>query len=224
MRIAKATIRKRVDRKPLPGRVVNVTVVDQCYQSEISATRAQPPPRPQEHQVTSLTMHRPWTTPTLRHALVDRHIMLNRQLHMWANVINAATAVLRPLLITTAVITAATATPAPAHADPNGDSITNALNQVGIGNNGPVSTAIAGIGQSICPMLVQPGATLASVASQMAGNTGLSPAVAGFVTTIAIQMGCPSFMTSLANGNLPFPLQLPGANPAQPNPFGLPRL
>ena len=154
--------------------------------------------------------------------MVDRHTRVDRQLQMWANVINAAAAVLRPLLITTAVIAAATASPAPAHADPNGASITNPLNQVGIGNNGPVSTALAGIGQSICPMLVQPGATFASVASQMAGNTGLSPAIAGFVTTMAIQMGCPSFMTSLANGNLPFPLQLPGANPALPNPFGLP--
>jgi Protein of unknown function (DUF732) len=172
--------------------------------------------------VTSLTMHRVWTSPTLRHAMVDRHTMLDRQLQLWADVITAAAAVLRPLLITAAVIAAATAWPAPAHADPNGSSITNALNQVGIGNNGPVSTAIAGIGQSICPMLVQPGATVASVASQMAGNTGLSPAIAGFVTSMAIQMGCPSFMTSLANGNLPFPLQLPGANPALPNPFGLP--
>jgi hypothetical protein len=94
---------------------------------------------------------------------------------------------------------------------------------VGIGNNGPVSTAIAGIGQSICPMLVQPGATFASTASQMAGNTGLSPAIAGFVTSMAIQMECPGIMTSLANGNMPFPLPLlPGANPAPPVPFQLP--
>ncbi|BBZ77853.1 hypothetical protein MANY_31900 [Mycolicibacterium anyangense] len=31
----KATVRKRADRKQLSGRVVNVTFVDHCYQSEI---------------------------------------------------------------------------------------------------------------------------------------------------------------------------------------------
>jgi hypothetical protein len=123
-------------------------------------------------------------------------------------------------VVTAGVITAAATSSTPAHADPLGASVTNTLNNVGIGNNGPVSTAIAVIGQSICPMLVQPGATFASTASQMAGNTGLSPPIAGFVTSMAIQMECPGIMTSLANGNMPFPL--PGANPAPPVPFQLP--
>jgi hypothetical protein len=166
--------------------------------------------------MTPLTMHRPWPSPTLRQATVLR------QLVRWVDVINAAAAVLRPLVITVCVITAAATWPAPAHADPLGDSITNAVNNIGVGNNGPVSTAIAGAGQSICPMLVQPGATFASVTSQTAGNTGLSPAIAGFVTSMAIQMECPGVMTSIANGNVPFPLQLPGANPAPPIPLQLP--
>jgi hypothetical protein len=166
--------------------------------------------------MTSLTMRHPWTSPMIGHASVAR------QLVAWVDLINAAAAVLRPLVVTAGVITAAATLSTPAHADPLGTSVTNTLNNVGIGNNGPVSTAIAGSGQSICPMLVRPGATFASTASQMAGNTGLSPAIAGFVTSMAIQMECPGIMTSLANGNMPFPL--PGANPAPPNPLQLPGL
>jgi Protein of unknown function (DUF732) len=177
--------------------------------------------------MTSLTMHRPWTSPKRRFDTAAGYLA------MWVNVISAAAAALRPLLVLLGVITAAATWPAPAHADPPGGPVTNVLNTVGIGNNGPVSTTIAGIGQSICPMLVKPGATVATMASQMDGNTGLSPAIAGFVASMAIQMECPSFMTSLANGNMPFglpgansapslPFGLPGANPAPPMPFGLP--
>jgi Protein of unknown function (DUF732) len=166
--------------------------------------------------MSSVIVHRPWTSPTFHQPTVVR------QFEIWADVINAAAAVLRPLLVSAGIITAAATWSAPARADPLPDSITNTLNKVGVGDNGPVSTAIATIGQSICPMLVQPGATFASVASQMAGNTGLSPAIAGFVTSMAIQMECPGIMNSIANGNLPFPLQLPGANQASLIPFQLP--
>jgi hypothetical protein len=65
--------------------------------------------------------------------------------------------------------------------------------------------------------------------------------MAGFLASMAIQAQCPGFMTSVANGNMPFPLPgaggpglplglpgtaapqplLPGLNPAgpQPRPF-----
>jgi Protein of unknown function (DUF732) len=166
--------------------------------------------------MTSMTMHRPWTSPTLRRP------MLVRKVAVWVDVINVAAAVLRPLLVSAGVVIAAVASPPPAHADPLGGSMTNTLNNVGIGNNGPISTALAGIGQSICPMLVQPGATFASAAAQMSGNGGLTPQIAGWVTSMAIQAQCPGVMTSLANGNLPFPLQMPGADGAPPGPFQLP--
>jgi Protein of unknown function (DUF732) len=166
--------------------------------------------------MSSITMYRPWTLPTLRRP------MLVRQVGVWVDVINVAAAVLRPLLVSAGIVTAVVVSPPPAHADPLDGSITNTLNNVGIGNNGPISTALAGIGQSICPMLVQPGATFASTAAQMSGNNGLTPQIAGWVTSMAIQMECPGVMTSLANGNLPFPLQMPGANPAAPGPFQLP--
>jgi hypothetical protein len=106
------------------------------------------------------------------------------------------------------------------------------LNSAGIGNNGPVSGTIAQVGQSICPMLVKPGSGLASGAAQISGNGGLAPPLAGFLVGMAIQSQCPSFMTSVANGNMPFPISggipgmpglpgMPGAAPAG-LPFGQP--
>jgi hypothetical protein len=163
--------------------------------------------------MTALMMYRRWTEQPVRGASGVRPPAAR------ADLIKAAAAVLRPLVVTAGVITAGAMSLAPAHADPPNDPIAAALNNAGIGNNGSFSTAIAGVGQSICPKLVKPGATFASVASQLAGNTGLSPGMAGLVASMAIQMECPGVMTSLANGNMPFPVQALGANPALPIPF-----
>ena len=183
--------------------------------------------------MTSATYRRGLTRPQLRPASAVCSLAVCGQ------VITGAAMVMRPLLVVLSVFIAATTWSAPAHADPPGDSMTNTLNNAGIGNNGSVSTAITQLGQSICPMLVQPGTQLATLGSQMGGNSGLSPTIAGFVAGLAIQMECPGFMSSIANGNMPFPLQLPaapapapaplpfqlpGANPAPPNPLALPRL
>ncbi|SPM35893.1 LprJ protein [Mycobacterium rhizamassiliense] len=152
----------------------------------------------------------------------------------WAGLINAASVALRPLAVAACVAAAGAALSASAHADAPNDPIANALTGAGVANNGSVSNAIAGLGRSICPSLVKPGATLASIASKVSGSTGLSPNMAGMVTSMAIQMECPGFMTSLANGNMPFPLQgaanslpsipfqSPGAGPAGLNPIALP--
>ena len=118
---------------------------------------------------------------------------------------NAASAVLRPLVVTVGVLTAGAT--APAHADPPSGSVTSSL---------------TGIGQSICPMLVKPGATLASIASQLSGKSGLSPGMAGIVASMAIQMECPGMMASVANGKMPFPLPGVGASPGLPIPGQLP--
>ena len=93
---------------------------------------------------------------------------------------------------------AATATlAAPADADTIDDSFLAALNNAGVAYNDPASTVA--LGQAVCPMLVEPGKTLASVASSV-GNSGISPDVAAFFTGIAISMYCPSMMTSIGNG------------------------
>jgi hypothetical protein len=86
----------------------------------------------------------------------------------------------------------------PAHADPAADtSFLNALNAAGIGYADPASTEE--LGQSICPMLVEPGKSLASVYSTVSDN-GINPDMAAFFTGIAISMYCPSMMSSLGNG------------------------
>jgi hypothetical protein len=121
---------------------------------------------------------------------------------------NPASAVLRPLVVMLGVLTAGGTSQAQAHSDPS--------------SNGSVSSALTGIGQSICPMLVKPGATLASVASQLSGKTGLSAGMAGIVATMAIQAECPAMMASVANGKMPFPLPGAGGSPALPIPGQLP--
>jgi hypothetical protein len=85
-------------------------------------------------------------------------------------------------------------------------------------------------------MLVQPGSSFASSATQMSGNGGLASPIAGFLAGQAIQSQCPAFMTAISNGTMPFggagspsPFGLPGASPSpfglpggSPSPFGLP--
>ena len=103
----------------------------------------------------------------------------------------------RNLTVTLVGVAAAVTVAAPAHADPTNDSFLSALSNAGIGYNDP--NAITALGQSVCPMLVEPGKSFASVASSV-GNNGISPDMAAFFTGIAISMYCPSMMTSLGNG------------------------
>ncbi len=120
--------------------------------------------------------------------------------------------------VSVGAITTTALLPAPAHADTTGDSFLSALNNAGISYDDPAN-AVA-LGQSICPMLAQPGGNFASVASSMAGN-GISADMVGLFTSIAISMYCPSMIDSFANGGwlqnggLPaLPFQVPGL-PAQ---------
>ncbi len=112
------------------------------------------------------------------------------------------------LLVSAGVITVVATSAAPAHADPSQDSFLNALTNAGVPYNDP-GTAVS-LGQSICPMLAQPGGNFATVASSMAGQNGLSAAMSGLFTSIAISMYCPSMMTNLANGNFANAFQIPG--------------
>jgi hypothetical protein len=112
--------------------------------------------------------------------------------------------------LTATLVGAATALSlaAPASADPITDNnFLGALSNAGIGYGDPTSTEQ--LGQSICPMLVEPGKNLASVYSTVSNN-GINPAMAAFFTGIAIQMYCPSAMSSIGNGT--FLNQLSGLN------------
>ena len=104
----------------------------------------------------------------------------------------------RNLTVTLVVVATAVTVAAPAHADPTTDtSFLDALTNAGIGFNDPASAEQ--LGQSICPMLVEPGKNLASVYSTVSHN-GVNPDMAAFFTGIAIQMYCPSMMSSIGNG------------------------
>ena len=113
---------------------------------------------------------------------------MNKQLDLTARV----------LTLTVGLTTAAAVLAAPASADPIADnSFLNALGSAGIGYSDPAGTQQ--LGQSICPMLVEPGKSMASVYSTVSNN-GIPPEMAAFFTGIAISMYCPQMMTSIGNG------------------------
>jgi hypothetical protein len=112
------------------------------------------------------------------------------------------------LTVSAGLATGAAVVAAPAHADLVSDQFLSALNTSGVGYNDP-GTAV-NMAQSICPLLAQPGGNVASVASQMTGNNGISPGMAGLFTTIAISMYCPNMMASIANGDFMGGSGLPG--------------
>ena len=88
------------------------------------------------------------------------------------------------------------------------DNFIDALNHAGV-DFGEPGNAMA-VGQSICPMLAQPGGSFAAAASSIS-HRGMSPGMAQMFTTIAIQMYCPSMMSNIASGNLSGGLpQIPG--------------
>ena len=88
---------------------------------------------------------------------------------------------------------------APAQADPIDDSFLAALTHGGVPFNNAMDTVA--LGESVCPMLVEPGKNVAKVYSRVADN-GIPPEMAAFFTGIAISMYCPQMMTSVGNGTL----------------------
>jgi hypothetical protein len=98
----------------------------------------------------------------------------------------------RNLTVTLVGIATAVTIAGPAQADPTTDnSFLSALSNAGIGYNDPARTEQ--LGQSICPMLVEPGKSLASAYSTVTNN-GINPDMAAFFTGIAISMYCPAMM------------------------------
>ncbi|OBG76319.1 hypothetical protein A5714_11320 [Mycobacterium sp. E2462] len=117
---------------------------------------------------------------------------------------------IRLLAVAAGLLTAAATLAAPAGADAGtDDSFIDSLNHAGV-DFGEPGNAMS-VGQSICPMLAQPGGNFAAVASSVSGR-GMSPTMARMFTTIAIQTYCPEEMANLAGGNLSgaMPGQIPG--------------
>ena len=95
----------------------------------------------------------------------------------------------------------------------NLDAFLSALNRDNdIGFAGDNADLTAQLGERVCPMLVEPGKNVASVASTVADN-GISPGMASFFTGIAISMYCPQMMGSIGNGTF---LNMLGAVTQQP--------
>ena len=116
----------------------------------------------------------------------------------------------RLLAGTACLLTAGAAFAAPAEASPVDDAFITALSNAGINYGDPVNAE--SLGQSVCPMLAQPGGNFAAAATRVRGSSGMmSPEMASMFTTIAIQMYCPSVMADVASGKMPDALQqIPG--------------
>jgi hypothetical protein len=113
----------------------------------------------------------------------------------------------RVLALTAGLATAAAMVAAPAQADPIDDAFLSALTNGGLNYSDPANTVA--LGESVCPMLVEPGKSFASVYSRVANN-GIPPEMAAFFTGIAISMYCPQMMSSVGNGTFLNWLQVPG--------------
>ncbi|MHA3020020.1 DUF732 domain-containing protein [Mycobacterium sp. BMJ-28] len=96
----------------------------------------------------------------------------------------------------------------PAQADDSVDSFVSTLDASGLGDIDP-GTATQ-VGQSVCPMLAEPGQQAADAAAHVADTLGQSLGPATMFTGLAIQAFCPGAVASLANGESPLPFGLPG--------------
>ena len=106
--------------------------------------------------------------------------------------------VARALTVSVGVMATATLFAAPAQAD-DSDSFLSALSNAGVGYGDPANAVE--LGQSVCPMLSEPGGSFAKTASTLTGRDGIQADMAGLFTSIAISMYCPQVMANIANGD-----------------------
>src|ERR1700734_1131132 len=90
----------------------------------------------------------------------------------WMSQLNNQPLTVRALIGLGCLITAASAFSTPGEADPNDDNFIDALSHAGI-EYGEPGNAMA-VGESICPMIAQPGGSFAAAASGVA-HRGMSP-------------------------------------------------
>ncbi|WP_442791300.1 DUF732 domain-containing protein [Mycobacterium sp. Aquia_216] len=99
------------------------------------------------------------------------------------------------MALTGALVATASTMAAPIRADITGNAFLSALTNAGIAVTQP-ATALAQ-GQSVCPMLVQPGGSFDSVVSEMATGSGMTEKNAGIFTIVAIATFCPAMIAPL---------------------------
>jgi len=117
----------------------------------------------------------------------------------WMLLLSNQPLAVRALIGVGCLISLATAFSAPGDADPSDDNFIDALNHAGI-EFGEPGNAMS-VGQSLCPMLAQPGGSFAGIASSIS-HRGMSPQMAQIFTTIAIQTYCPEEMANILGGNV----------------------
>jgi hypothetical protein len=108
--------------------------------------------------------------------------------------------ILRFMALAAGLIVATTVLAAPIRADMLGNAFLSALTNAGVSYTQPASTTAAG--QSVCPMLFQPGESFDSVVSEMAARRGMSEKTAGVFTIVAIATYCPAVLAPLLNSRL----------------------
>ena len=113
------------------------------------------------------------------------------------------------LAVFAGVIAASSVLAAPAQADPTTDAFFNAVTNAGLGGSTDPANVVA-MGQSICPMLSEPGQNAADVAAKVADSAGMSLGGANLFTGIAISFFCPRVVESIGAGQSPIPLGLLG--------------
>jgi hypothetical protein len=98
---------------------------------------------------------------------------------------------------------------AQAQADPSTDAFLDAVSGAGMGGTTDPSDLVAA-GQSVCPMLSEPGQNAADAAAKVADTTGMSLGGANMFTGLAISFLCPRVLETVGNGESPIPLGLLG--------------
>ena len=91
---------------------------------------------------------------------------------------------------------------APAQADPSTDAFLDAVSGAGLGGTTDPSNLVAA-GQSVCPMLAEPGQNAADAASNVADATGMSLGGSNLFTGLAISFLCPRVVDSIGGGEIP---------------------
>ncbi|MEX3653346.1 DUF732 domain-containing protein [Mycolicibacterium fortuitum] len=104
-----------------------------------------------------------------------------------------------PAAMAVAATTAVVIAPS-AYADPIDQTFVNALSQAGVGAADPAQAVE--LGQSVCPMLAEPGQNAADVAAKVADASGMSLGPATMFTGIAISTFCPAMVAKAGEGNL----------------------
>lgn len=112
------------------------------------------------------------------------------------------------LALAAGLVTGATGLAAPARADTAADAFLAAITAAGL-NTADRADPIA-LGQSVCPMLAEPGQNAANVAAKVADTAGMPLGPATMFTGIAISMFCPAMVAAVGNGTPPIPLDVLG--------------